>query len=171
VTVVCGVRVTLLDGFGIHRGTGVPPTAVGEIPHGVQRLVAHLCLCGRPSRSAIAGLLWPEVSEEHAHASLRSALWRLHKVVPDLVQVSGHSLSLAPGARVDVRELDEWARRVDDPRSCLDDLAPSHVGLGEELLTGWYDDWVLLERERLRQLRMHALESVAERFAAAGRHG
>jgi len=43
--------------------------------------------------------------------------------------------------------------------------------LGGELLPGWYDDWVLLERERLRQLRMHALEDVAVRLMAAGRYG
>ena len=42
--------------------------------------------------------------------------------------------------------------------------------LSGELLAGWYDDWVVLERDRLRQLRMRTLEVVAVRLAAAGRH-
>jgi hypothetical protein len=38
-------------------------------------------------------------------------------------------------------------------------------------LPGWYYDWVLLERDRLRQLRMHAPEALADKYAGAGRYG
>ena len=164
-------RVTLLDGFGVQLGAGGASSALEELPHGVQRLVAHLCLSGRPPRSTVAGQLWPEVSEEHAHGSLRSALWRLQKAAPGLVTVSAGRLSLADGVRVDVRELDDWVRRVRDPRSGLEDVELPDAGLLGELLPGWYDDWVMLERERVRQVRMHALEQVAVRLTAAGRHG
>jgi DNA-binding SARP family transcriptional activator len=64
-----------------------------------------------------------------------------------------------------------WAQRLLDPAAQADDLVAPGVALQGELLPGWYDDWVLLERERLRQLRMHALEVLAERLLAAGRHG
>jgi DNA-binding SARP family transcriptional activator len=37
------------------------------------------------------------------------------------------------------------------------------------LLPGWYDDWVLLERERLRQVRLHVCEAMCEKLARAGR--
>jgi DNA-binding SARP family transcriptional activator len=163
-------RVTLLDGFSLHLGTGVPCASGEELPRAVQRLIAHLCLSGRPPRAAIAGHLWPDVPEDHAHGSLRSALWRLHKAAPGLVEVSPSALSLADGVRVDVRDLDDWARRVRDSGCSLDDVEIPEAGFRGELLPGWYDDWVLLERERLRQLRMHALELVAERLAAAGRY-
>jgi DNA-binding SARP family transcriptional activator len=49
-------------------------------------------------------------------------------------------------------------------------MAPQ-LALGGELLPGWYDDWVLPERERLRQLRLHALEVSADRLAREGRYG
>jgi DNA-binding SARP family transcriptional activator len=162
-------RVELLDGFAVDLGITRP--LVRDLPRGVQRLVAHLCLTGRPARTAIAGELWPDVPEEHAQGSLRSALWRLQKAVPGLLHVSAGALSLAAGVRVDVHELAAWAGRVLDPRTGLDDVAVPDAGVRSELLPGWYDDWVLLERERLRQLRMHALEAVAARLAAAGRYG
>jgi DNA-binding SARP family transcriptional activator len=43
-------------------------------------------------------------------------------------------------------------------------------GAQAELLPGWYDDWVITEREHLRQLRLHALEALARELAARGRH-
>jgi len=171
VTDAPGPRLTLLDGFSLILGDEVSRSILDDLPRGVQRLVAHLGLSGRPARAAIAGHLWPDVPEDHAHGSLRSALWRLHKVAPGLVQVCGSSLSLAEGVRVDVRELSDWARRVRDPQCCLDDMPVPDGDLQGELLPGWYDDWVLLERERLRQLRMHALEMMANRLSAAGRYG
>jgi DNA-binding SARP family transcriptional activator len=39
-----------------------------------------------------------------------------------------------------------------------------------ELLPGFYDEWLLTERERLRQLRLHALEALCERLTAVGRY-
>ena len=164
-------RVALLDGFALRLDGDARPVAVDDLPRGVQRLVACLSLCGRPARTAIAGQLWPEVPEDKAHRSLRSALWRLHKVAPGLVEVPGGALCLARGVQVDVRELTAWAQRMLDPHSAVDDAATPDVGLRGELLPGWYDDWVLLERERVRQLRMHALEALAEKLAAAGRYG
>lgn len=164
-------RVALLDGFTLRLPPGCEITGADELPHGVQRLVAYLSLTGRPARTAIAGQLWPEVPEDNAHRSLRSALWRLQKVAPGVVQVAGGTLSLAGSVRVDVRELMEWASRMLDPRSEADPTTVPDVGLRGELLPGWYDDWVLLERERLRQLRMHALEAMAEKLATAGRYG
>jgi DNA-binding SARP family transcriptional activator len=85
--------------------------------------------------------------------------------------VSGEALCLADGVHVDVHELTAWARRVLDPCATTDDATEGDLSLPGELLPGWYDDWVLLERERLRQPRMHALEALADKYAGAGRYG
>lgn len=163
-------RVSLLDGFSLSLD-GMTTAHDEDLPRAVQRVVAQLCLTARPPRALIAGRLWPDVPEHLAHGSLRSALWRLHKVAPGLIEASGARLSLARGVRVDVQELGDWARRVGDPTSCLEDVELPDSGLTGELLPGWYEDWVLVERERVRQLRLHALEQLAARLAAAGRHG
>jgi DNA-binding SARP family transcriptional activator len=80
-------------------------------------------------------------------------------------------MEVAPHVTVDVREVEGRARRlINDSRDYqAGDLEA--VSLFGDVLPGWYDDWVLLERERLRQLCMHALESLCKVFAAAGRFG
>lgn len=164
-------RVTLLGGLTLRvgRGPGDPPA--GELPRGAQRLVAQLGLSGRMDRMVVAGRLWPDVDEERAHASLRSALWRLRKIAPGLVDTSGGALGLADGVRVDVLELQDWAERVRDPRQSTGRGALPDASLLGDLLPGWYDDWVLLERDRLLQLRLHALETAAVRLASVGLTG
>ncbi|MGK5110689.1 MULTISPECIES: AfsR/SARP family transcriptional regulator [unclassified Geodermatophilus] len=164
-------RVSLLDGFRVSVDDVRAESTVSGLPHGVQRLIAHLSLCGRPARGAIAGQLWPDVPETHAHGSLRSALWRVQKAVPGLVDVSGGAVTLAEGVSVDVREFVDWAHAVLDPGIRVDRIQTPATALAGELLPGWYDDWVLLERERLRQLRMHALEVLSHKLVVAGRHG
>ncbi len=164
-------RVDLLGGFRLQVTGARSCATADDLPRGAQRLVALLGLSHRPARAAVAGLLWPEVGESQAQGSLRSALWRLQKVAPGVVDVSGGMLALAPAVRVDVREFDLWAHASVDPRAGSDRATLPEVGLSGELLPGWYDDWVLLERERLRQLRLYALEALADTLTAAGRHG
>ena len=43
-----------------------------------------------------------------------------------------------------------------------------HAG---ELLPDWSDEWVLVDRERYHQLRLHALERLCQQLAASGRYG
>lgn len=162
-------RIGLLDGFSLTTATSGAPERRHDVPHRVQQLVAFVCLAGRPGRSAVAGQLWADAPEEQAHASLRSALWRLHRVAPGLLDTSGGALAVARDVRVDVRDLSAWSARVRDPQLDLDDVGLPAAELQGDLLPGWHDDWVLLERERLRQLRLYALETLAVRLAAAGR--
>jgi DNA-binding SARP family transcriptional activator len=116
-------------------------------------------------------VLWPNVPEEHAQASLRTTLWRLQKTAPGIVHTSHAAIKLAQGVSVDVQDLEDWARRVLDAGTDIDTLVTPMSALRSELLPGWYDDWVLIERERVQQLRLHALERLSVRLATAGKFG
>jgi DNA-binding SARP family transcriptional activator len=140
---------------------------------GPQRLLAFLALRDTGlGRAYVAGQLWGSATEARAHGSLRSALWKLRMAGSGLVRVRGDNLALPPDVDVDVRRATSMARalvsgRFDEeavtvllePRFCC------------ELLPGWYDEWVLVERERHRQLSLHALESLCEHLASTRRYG
>jgi DNA-binding SARP family transcriptional activator len=137
---------------------------------GVQRLLAYLALNERPSlRLCVAGVLWLDVSEERSRANLRSALWRLRRIDPTLVDVTTSHISLARSVTVDVRTSVAAARRIlgRSEDTMIDSDAAILTG---ELLPDWYDDWVVFERERLRELRLHALEALAARWVDEGRY-
>jgi DNA-binding SARP family transcriptional activator len=142
------------------------------LPPGEQRVLAFLGLAGGfTNRSYLAGRLWFETSESHAHACLRSTLWRLrHCCATTIVDSSRTHVRLRPTVSVDVQEQIALARRLLDPDACLVD-GDARSRLEGELLPGWYDEWVLLERTRLHQLRLHALEAFAGRLIALGRYG
>jgi SARP family transcriptional regulator, regulator of embCAB operon len=146
-----------------------------RIPRASQRLLAFLALHGRMvKRAAVAGTLWPDASESHAYANLRSALARLQGTARRALAASKLELGLAEGVMVDVRHAQGLARRLLDPAVTPDrsELGMAAVpALSADLLPDWYDDWVLIEAEDWRQLRLHALEALAGRLIALGRCG
>ena len=161
------LRLSLLTGFEVHCD-GEP---VG-LPLSTQRLVAFLALRERPLlRVHVATMLWPDSTEERSSANLRSALWRLRYEGRFLIEAVSSRLRLAPAVQVDYRTATARARSLLDPSSLHDVEQLDESAFAGDLLPDWYDEWVIFERERFRQLRLHALESAAERLVAAGRHG
>jgi DNA-binding SARP family transcriptional activator len=125
-------------------------------------------------RATIAGTLWPDASESHAYSNLRSALARLRGTAHKALAASKLELGLAEGVTVDVRYAQRLAQRLLDPAVTPDrsELGMAAVpALSADLLPDWYDDWVLLEAEGWRQLRLDALEALAGRLIAVGRCG
>jgi DNA-binding SARP family transcriptional activator len=153
-----GARLQLLDGFALERGAERV-----DVPVGVQHLVAFVALTGPAHRCLVAGTLWRDVPEAQALASLRTGIWRTNRLVPDLVRVDGPRLSLAISTTVDSRQQESVATRLLGHPSTDEPWIQEAAQLlwRGELLPGWYDDWVVFERERLGQLRLHALERLA----------
>ena len=143
-----------------------------EVPEGSKRLLVLVALSeGRVERRKAAGQLWPEVDETRAAGNLRSAHWRLRGAGIDVLSSDGRSLSLATGTVVDVGIWCDWALRVIEGNAGAADLqleSIPHDAL--DLLPGWYDDWVIFERERIRQRLLHALEALSRQLSACGRH-
>jgi DNA-binding SARP family transcriptional activator len=161
------VSVRLANAFELEvRGAPQRLTAVA------QRLVAYVCLQAHPMpRSALAGSLWPELSEDRALANLRSTLWRLQRLPHQVIESVGDMLRPAELVRVDVLELKRWVREQERTRwADVDDDRVEELIASVDLLPHWDEIWVVQERERFRQLRLHALEAIGARLASDGRH-
>jgi DNA-binding SARP family transcriptional activator len=163
------------EGVVVHLFGGPYVTLDGcraEIPEGSKRLVVFVTLSGpRVERRQAAGTLWPDGDDLRAAGNLRSALWRLRSAGLDLLDCDKATLGLRGGTTVDVSVLCDWASRLIDGTAGGQDLVATDVfSQGLELLPGWYDDWVIFERERVRQRLMHALEALSRCLITEGRH-
>jgi DNA-binding SARP family transcriptional activator len=164
VTAEPALTLTLLSSFDLR--------ADGEsvaLPLASQRLLAFLALREGPlQRLYVAGALWTDSNERRSYANLRSSLWRVRRSGHKLVHATPQHLALAPEVDVDVHRLVRVSRRALEPLVPEDALVHDLDG---ELLPDWYDEWLDSTREHVRQLRLHALEAVAERLLGAGRYG
>jgi DNA-binding SARP family transcriptional activator len=160
-------QVQLLGGFRTTTGDREV-----VLPASTWRLVAFLAIAGRPvERVRVANSLWMDKSEDRAHANLRSCLWRLRQANPDIVGSTSTHLRLSEQVTVDLRNLVDFARSLGDATVDIDlDGVPADL-FCSELLPDWYDDFVEMEREQFRQLRLHALEELAQRLYQAQRIG
>jgi len=158
------LRVSLLGGFRFEAdGVSV------LVPDGSQRLLAFLALQGHSvRRSAAAGTLWPAVTDDHASSSLRSALARLGPTARASVLATTKEIGLSPDVAVDLWDSRDLAHLLAAPaRSSPPAFEPDVDAIDDlstEILPGWYDDWVLVEAEDWRQVRLHALEALADRL-------
>jgi DNA-binding SARP family transcriptional activator len=162
-------RLALLGGFSLIVG-GRPVS----LPIHAQRVLAYLSLV-QPGgsahlRSSLAERLWSEVNTERSHASLRTALWRIRQADKRLVHASRETVTLDEAVEVDVwRSAAQAARLLADHPDLLPvDADPST--LRGDLLPGWDEDWLLLERERIHHVQIHALEALSRRLCRLGRH-
>lgn len=163
------IEILLLGTFVLKVG-GVE---IGPLPLGTQRLLAFLALHDRAiTRSAMAGTMWPDTSEERASISLRSALSRLDRTTHEAIMSASAGLSLADDVGVDYRDAQALSHRLlakgaSERELDLGDAATA--ALSAELLPDWYDDWVLPEAADWRQLRVGALEAQAGALIEADR--
>jgi DNA-binding SARP family transcriptional activator len=165
------VRLGLLDGFELTvDGVRI------DVPFSAERVVAYLGLHVVPQlRSTVAGRLWPEYPRQRASANLRAAIWKLHDVKDLVVEPKSDRLGLARGVSNDVSALVHRGRHVldrqtDSPGPAL--VAPAVLieGLSSDVLPDWDEEWVVFERERVRQLRIHAMEALSGQLRDLGRH-
>lgn len=161
-----GSKLTLLGGFQLSVEDSL------SIPLGAQRLLALLALeGGEVDRATATERLWPDSRQGRAAANFRSALWRGKRAgSATLIDCVGPRLHLAPPVRVDLHGLLRQARQiVGSPPCASGDPGRQEIihGLSRELLPTWSDDWLLPERARWDQVRLHALETLAQQFLTA----
>jgi DNA-binding SARP family transcriptional activator len=160
----------LLGGFELLVGQHMV-----SLTSGMKRLLALLALRRKGvTRGYMAGVLWGDVSEARAQGSLRSNLSKLRGTGLDLIETSGDTLELASNIYVDLYEATRAANAIidsDQNSEIFNDgrlLLQPHMN--SELLPGWYDEWVLPDREWHRQLTLHALEQLCESLTTEQRY-
>jgi len=159
------IRLHLLGGFEAQVDDHVL-----TLQPAMQRLIALVALSPRGvDRCRAAFQLWPDTNEERAKANLRSTLWRLNKTCGSIITATKTHLRLATDVWVDVRDgIEALASRRPATEAGFDVLMPFQV-LQSELLPDWYDDWLVIERERLRQLTLNSLERRSRSALESGR--
>lgn len=126
------------------------------------------------SRQQIAFLFWPDSAEKQAFTNLRKLLFLLRQALPAV----DHILSLTsetvawrsdPSFTLDVADFEAAFQRgesSDSPIAKITAYQNAILCYGGDLLAGFYDEWVLVERERLRSMYASALTRLAELYEA-----
>lgn len=166
-------RFSLLGKFEASVDGGAVP---GLEARRVQELICFLLLARRRPhhREVLADALWGDAQPLHARKHLRNAIWQLRGLRQDrgsstpLIQAKGEWVRLHEDARLwlDVAEIEQvhvCTKGV--PPDQLDGSAVEAmrrtIGLySGELLEGWYQDWCVRERERVRTLYLGLLEKL-----------
>jgi DNA-binding SARP family transcriptional activator len=138
-----------------------------------QSLFAYLVLnAGNAQRrERLAGMLWPDSSEDNARSNLRHELWRLRKAMgneaedyfrtDDLTIAFDSTSSYA----LDVNKLENLPLES----SSVDDLIDALSAYQGELLPGFYDEWISVERERMNTLFEAKIGRLLEHLQSEGR--
>lgn len=155
-------HLALLGGFRMRQTTGVPVAVASKK---AQALLAYLAMRpGQPHpRAKLSALLWGEAPAEHARNSLRQTLFTLRHTLAasrsrQLLAV-GDTIALDP-AVIDV-DVVAFERLVGEATS--EKLAKAAALYAGDLLEGLevrepaFEEWLLTERERLRELALGAL--------------
>jgi predicted ATPase/DNA-binding SARP family transcriptional activator len=140
------------------------PVAISS--RAAQSLFAYLILTAGIShrREKLAGMFWPDVSEEKARAYLRHELWRIRK---SLSSKSKIDYLLADGMNVSFNSsADYWSdvaqlRNIGESASVDDSMDTLSVFQGD-LLPGFYEDWITQEREHLQTVYEQQLARLLE---------
>ena len=152
-------RITVLGAFTLTVD-GAPVALSVD----ARRLVAYLAVHPRPqARTALAADLWPGVAA--AERLLGEAIAAVD--VPGLLD-GPDAAALALGAEVAV-DLAEAMRLIRTLPTMPASAPVDTTLLTADILPGWTASWIEIERERFRQLRLHAIEERSQRLITAGR--
>jgi predicted ATPase/DNA-binding SARP family transcriptional activator/Flp pilus assembly protein TadD len=168
-------------------------TVVGPNRPRTLALLAYLAVEAHRAheRGALAVLLWPDQPEKQAFQNLRQTLFRLRRAISDGVADQPHLL-VGPKAIQFDRHSDYWLdvevfrellahtkrhphRRLDVCPVCLSRLVEAAELYRGDFMGGFYasgslvlDEWLLIEREELRQQTCAALHALASAHLAQG---
>jgi len=170
---MAGLKLTLLGGFEALLTNGEAVNLPGQKDRALLAVLAIGC-GGAQSRDRLAGLLWSEHGDPQARDSLKQALMRLRRGLGDsaggLLRADRQSIGLDADAVIVDTLLFE--RLIRD--GTVDSLTQAAALYHGDLLDGIavrdpaFEDWLLVERQRLRALFERALAALMAKALAGG---
>jgi WD40 repeat protein/class 3 adenylate cyclase len=138
-----------------------------------QSLLAYLALTAGTShrREKLAGTFWPDTTDEIARKNLRQELWRIRKAISAQQPAEGEYLLADEFTLTFNRNAGYWldVSQMERPDLDLQSLIANLSLYQGELLPGFYDEWISLERERVQAVFEARMEQLLEQLIAAER--
>jgi len=180
------LRLTLLGTFQATQGDQV---VQGFVSSKAQALLAHLAMADHPQpRSILAALLWGDMPDAEARTSLRKALSNLRQLLGPYLLIDRHEVQMnfrSPywvDALAFQQEAHDLLLRCEPGSGSMDDSALARLqacadGYTGEFLAGLhlrdavgFEDWLLLQRERLHQLAGQVMFNLSAQLATRRRY-
>jgi len=177
---MAGLRIGLLGGLRLE----IDDRALASMPQAARSLFSYLAIYPgrRVTRDWIAGTFWPDLTETAARKRLSQALWQIQTTcqqggVPGgILAVTNADVSFHPptGTWIDVAAFEDALSeayaalpRTTEHVEFLEQALAIYQG---DLLIGIYDEWIEVERQRLRQRYLNALLDVISDLRARADH-
>ncbi len=179
---VRGLQIRLFGGLLLESsGRDLPriPSRVGRSLFAYLLLNRHQEL----SRDLLAGIFWPEQPDPQARRRLSQALWQIQTHFADCGIDAEYLIAEPQAVRFNVTapywlDVEEFEKALTGLKN-LPEGSSLSAGelrkLGEsielyrgDLLSGFYDDWILLEQQRLRHAYLSALRQLAVLYKSRG---
>lgn len=158
----------------------------GKITRSIQSFLAYLLLFRHRlhPREVLTGLFWGDHREERARGCLSTTVWRLRRILEPPGVPKGSFLLISPTGEVgfnpesnywlDVADFEDKAKEaLQKPAESMEPCEAQ--GLQDalslytsELLEGFFEDWIIRERERLRMLYLESLVRLMHYWRSAG---
>ncbi len=171
------VEAQLLGGFNLHLDGREAKALQTER---LTLFLAYLFLNSEtpPSRKQLAFLFWSDSTEEQARTNLRNLLHLLRRAFPEIdsfLEVDTQSIHWKSGAMIecDVKQFKDalaQAKATKEEQARIRHLQEAVNLYRGELLPGFYEDWVLVQREELHQAYLNALTQLTKLLEDARRY-
>jgi predicted ATPase/DNA-binding SARP family transcriptional activator len=168
------MQITLFDGLSVQNGD---LTLRQFQTYKTGALLAFLAFYGQRQhpREQLVNLLWPDAEPTAGRNRLTQALVWLRPRLESVERERGtilvsdrHTIGLLPGSiKTDVAEFEEallTATSRIEPGRQIEALRRAVDLYRGELLPGYYEDWVLTERQRLFEQFLYALQRLVELY-------
>lgn len=171
------LRMHLFGGLTGTWGETPLPQITGTV---ARSLFAYLLTYrDRPhTRDLLAGTFWPDVPDDLARRRLSHALWQIRKALDPhpVLLTEGDAVQIDPRLSLwlDIEEFAQRQAQVRGEGTAEESKAVAQweacVALyAGDFLAGYYDDWLFVERERLREQFLEVLEQLVAAHKRQGK--